>query len=72
MTREWAKHECHREWLEYNEEIGSQMPCRKEEMCKPVCEAWYRVAPNILEELNNSMPRITTDLIKANGDSKKY
>ena len=40
MTRKLARHEYHRERLEYNEEIGNQMPCRKEEMWKSVCEAW--------------------------------
>ena len=63
MTRELARHEYHRGRLEYNEEIGNQMPCRKEEMWKPMCEAWYSVAPNVLEELNNSMPRRITYLI---------
>ena len=62
--------------MEYNEEIGNQMPCKKEEMWKPVwkpvCEAWYSVEPSVLEELNNSMPRRITDLIKAKGDTKKY
>ena len=52
MTRELAKHEYHRERLEYNEEIGNQMSCKKEEMWKPVCEALYSVAPDVLEELN--------------------
>ena len=63
MTRELAKHEHHRERFEYNEEIGNQMPCRKEEMWKPVCEAWYSVAPNVLEERNYLKPRRITDLI---------
>ena len=51
---------------------------KKEEMWKPVwkpvCESWYSAAPNVLEELNNSMPRRITDLInlKVNGDTKKY
>ena len=52
------------------------MPCKKEEMwkpvCKPVCEAWYSVERNVLKELNNSMPMRITDLIKAKGDTKKY
>ena len=65
MTRELAKHEYHRERLECNEKIGNRMPCKKEEMWKPVCEGWYSVAPNGLEELNNSMPRRITNLIKA-------
>ena len=38
MTREWARHEYHKE--RNNEEIGNLMPCRKEEIWKPVCEAW--------------------------------
>ena len=46
MTREYARHEYHRERLEYNEEIGNHMPCKKEEKWKPVCEAWCSVAPN--------------------------
>ena len=65
MTRVLAKHEYHREHLESNEKIGNRMPCKKEEMWKPVCEASYSVAPNVLEELNNSMPRRITNLIKA-------
>ena len=64
MTRALARHEYHRERLAYNEEIGNQMSCRKEEMWKPVCEAWYSAAPNVLGELNNSMPRRITVLIK--------
>ena len=71
MTRELARHEYHGERLQYNEEIGNQMPCKKEEMWKPICEAWYSVVPNVLEELNNSMPRRITDLIEAKGDTKK-
>ena len=50
--------------------IGNQMPCRKEEIWKPVCEAWYSVAPNTLEELNNSTPRRIADLIKGKRDTK--
>ena len=30
MTRESARHEYHRERLEYNEEIGNLIPCKKE------------------------------------------
>ena len=71
MTRELVRHEYHRESLEYNEEIGNQMPCEKEEMWKPVCKAWYSVATNAQEVLNNSMPKRVTDLIKAKGDTKK-
>ena len=72
MTRVLARHEYHRERLEYNEEIDNQMPCRKKEMWRPVCEAWYSVATNVLEELNNPMPRRIKDFIKAKGDTKKY
>ena len=64
MTSELARHEYHRERLEYNEETVYQMPCNKEEMWKPVCEAWYSVVPNVLKELN-SMPQRITDIIKA-------
>ena len=71
MTRELARHGYQRECLEYNEEIGNHMSCKKEQMWKPVCEAWYSVAPNVPEELNNSVPRRITDRIKANGDTKK-
>ena len=70
MTSEWARHEYHRERLEYNEEIVNQMSFKKAEMWKPVCEAWYSVARNVLEELNNSMPRKITDFIKAKGNTK--
>ena len=52
---------------------GNQMPCKEEEMWRPVCKGWYNVASNGLEELNTSMPRRITDLIKAKrGDTKKY
>ena len=36
-------------------EIGNQMSCKKEDMWKQVCEAKNSVAPNVLEELYNSM-----------------
>ena len=68
----WKDMNIYREHLEYNEESGNQMPCRKDEMWKPVCEAWYSVAPNVLEKLNTPMPRRITDLIKAKEDTKKY
>ena len=45
-------------------DIGKQVPCLIAEMWKQVCEAWSSLAPNVLEELNNSMPRRTTDLVK--------
>ena len=43
-------------------EIGNQMLCKKKDILKRVCEAWYSVAPNILEKLYNSMPRRIADL----------
>ena len=49
MTKEFAEHESQRKRLEYNEEIGNQTPCKKEEMWKRVCKAWYSVALNVLE-----------------------
>ena len=53
-------------------EIGNQMPCKIEKMWKRVCEAWYSVALNVLEELYNSMPRRIADLIESKGDATKY
>ena len=44
----------------------------KVEMLKPVCDGWYSVAPNVLEEHNNSMARRITDLINAKRGTKKY
>ena len=44
-------------------EVGNQLLCLKEKMWKRVCEAWYSVAPNVLEEIYNSMPRRIADLI---------
>ena len=44
-------------------DIGNQLPCLKEVMWKRVCEGWYSVALNVLEELNNSMPRRIADLM---------
>ena len=41
------------------------MPCNKEKMWKRVCEAWYSVALNVLEEPYNAIPSRTGDLIKA-------
>ena len=46
------------------EDIGNQLLFLKDEMWKPVCEAWYSVAPIVMEELNNSMPRSIADFIK--------
>ena len=53
-------------------EIGYQMPCKKEDMSKRVCEAWKSVAPNVLEELTNLMSRNIADLIKAKGWAMNY
>ena len=53
-------------------EIGNQMPCKYEEMWKPVCETWYSLALDVLVELKNSMPWGIADLNKATGDVQKY
>ena len=53
-------------------EIGNlMMLCKKKDMSKQVCEAWYSVAPNILEELYNSLPMRIEDLNKENGGATK-
>ena len=52
--------------------IGNQIPCKIEEMWDHVCDAWYSVAPNVIEELCNSMPRRIADLYKAKGDATNY
>ena len=65
MAREFFINEFYREmnsienvWNKKSKkEIGNQMPCLKEEIWKQICEAWYSVAPTIMEELYNSMPR---------------
>ena len=69
MTRAFARHESHREHLEYNEEFGYQMLCKK--WIKRVCESWYSVPPNVIEEFYK-MPRRNADLIKAKGAATKY
>ena len=43
--------------------IGNQMLCLKGEIGKRVCDAGYSVALNVMEELNNSMPRRIADFI---------
>ena len=72
MAREFFINEFHRE-MNYIEnvwniitkkKIGSQMLCLKEEMWKRVCKARYSVAPTVMEELYNSMPRRIAYLIK--------
>ena len=56
-------------WNIMKKQIGNQLLCLKEEMWKRVCEAWYSVAPNVLEEFYNSMLRRIADLIKQGGVS---
>ena len=58
-------------WNIMKKEIDGQMLCRKEVMWRRVCEAWYSVAPNFMEELYNSMPRRIAGLIKAKRDAAK-
>ena len=57
--------------IEYNDEIDNQMRCNKEKMWKRVCEAWYSVVLNVLEEPYNAMPRRIAD-IKVKGDATIY
>ena len=59
-------------WNIMKKEIGNQMPCKIEEMWKRVCEVWYSVALNVLEELYNSMPRKIADLIEANKQNTEF
>ena len=49
-------------WNIMQKEIGHQMPCKIGDMWKEVCEAWYSVVLNVLEELYSSMPRRIVDL----------
>ena len=51
-------------WNIMTKDIGNHMPSLKEEMWKRVCEVWYSLVLNVLEELNSSMPRRISDLIK--------
>ena len=59
-------------WNITKKEIGNQMLCKKKNMWKRVCEAWYSVAPNILEEFYNSMPRRIADLNKDKVGATKF
>ena len=52
--------------------IGNQISRKREVMWDRVCDAWYSVAPNVLEELYNSMQRRIVDIHKAKGDATKY
>ena len=54
------------------EENGNQISSKKEEMLKGVCEAWYCVASNVMDELYNAMLRRTAYLINAKGDLTIY
>ena len=74
MARGFARHVSHRERLEYimKKENGNQMMRIKEEIWKRVCEALYSIAPNVLKELYNSMPRRIADLIKVKRGTTKY
>ena len=58
--------------IQYKDEIGNQMLCKKEKMWKRVCEARYSVALSVLEEPHNAMPRQIADLITAKGDATIY
>ena len=48
-------------WNITKKEIGNQMLCKKKDMWKRVCEAWYSVAQSILKELYNLMLRRIAD-----------
>ena len=68
MAREFANtNPIENVWNIKKKEIGNQMLCKKEDMWKRVCEAWYRVAPNILEELYNLITRRIADFYKRKG-----
>ena len=59
-------------WNTIKKVIGNQLPCKREVMWDRVCDARYSVAPNVLEELYNSMPRRIADLYKAKGGATNY
>ena len=46
--------------------IGNKMPCKKEDMWKQVCKAWYGVAQNVREELYNLCQGEPQILLKQN------
>ena len=52
--------------------IGNHISRKREVMWDRVCDAWYSVAPNVLEELYNSMRRRIVDIHKAKRDATKY
>ena len=73
MAREFANtNPFENVWNIMKKETGNQMLCNKKDMWKRVCEAWYSVAPNILEEHYNSIPRRVADLNKENVGATKY
>ena len=73
MAREFTRHESHREYLEYNEKKRSVTKCYVKRIClEATLRAWYSIAPNVLEELYNSMPMRIADLIKAKKGATKY
>ena len=59
-------------WNIIKKMIGNQIQCKREDMWDRVCDAWYSVAPNVLEDLYNFMPRRIADLYKAKGDATNY
>ena len=59
-------------WNVIKKVICHQIPCKREVMWDRVCDAWYSVAPNVQEELYNSMPRRTAGLYKAKRDATNY
>ena len=68
MAREFARHESHRQRLEYNKKIlVTECHIKIRDV-----EASMSVARNVLKEFYNSMPRKSADLIKAKGGATKY
>ena len=52
-------------WNLIKKVIGNQISRKREVMWDRVCDAWYSVAPNVLEELYNSLRRRIVDIHKA-------
>ena len=70
MVREFAKMNLiENVWKIMKKKIGNQMLCKKKDMWKRI---WYSVAPNILEDLYNSMPRRILDLNKDYRGATQY
>ena len=55
-------------WNIMKTETSNQMPCKKEKMWKRVCEVWYSVPPNVLEQLYISMPKNWQREVQRNTD----